>query len=256
MGEFWEPTLRSRKLDEDELDGKTDEGCYRKEKMNQQGRNSRVIIGSSCMTCVLFVTLWIPYVHVHYGVVGPFAVIMIAEFFLQLYKMVYECYASRGKFDLRLAIRITNCWTIYQILNMTFLTGGLFTYLIMLAEIEALHIPKSFWLVAIIVLACVWSIWPIQSFVRKEKYEGERRHLTKLISSFVPRFVILYTFLVYYFIAYVDSIEMNFIPALCVVYLGVDRLISMFNTVREYEQQEYYSLFRNRVRWITKRRNV
>ena len=37
---------------------------------------------------------------------------------------------------------------------------------------------------------------------------------------------------------------------LCVIYLGVDRLMTMFNTIREYEQQEYYSMFRDTVRWI------
>lgn len=189
-----------------------------------------------------------------YGVVAPFAVLFISEALLQLYKIAYECYAVRGKYNLNLAKRITNCWTIYQILNMTIFTGGLFAYMIMLAEIEALHIPKRIWLVAIIVLACVWSIKTIQPFVRKEEYNGKRRRPTNLISSFAPRFVILYTFVVYYFIACYDTIEANFIPTLCVIYLGVDRLIAMFNTVREYEQQEYYSLFRDTVKWIRERR--
>ena len=56
---------------------------------------------------------------------------------------------------------------------MTLFTGGLFAYMIMLAEIEALHIPKSVWLIAVVILACVWSIKTIQPFVRKEKYEGK-----------------------------------------------------------------------------------
>ena len=86
--------------------------------------------------------------------------------------------------------------------------------------------------------------------MRKEGYDGKRRRPTNLISSFAPRFVILYTFVVYYFIACFDTIEANFIPTLCVIYLGVDRLITMFNQVRGYEQQEYYSLFRDTVRWI------
>ena len=84
--------------------------------------------------------------------------------------IAYEYYSTRRILDLSLAIRITNCWTIYQILNMTLFTGGLFAYMIMLAEIEALHIPKSVWLIAVVILACVWSIKTIQPFVRKEKY--------------------------------------------------------------------------------------
>ena len=182
--------------------------------------------------------------------------LLVSASLLQLYKIAYECYAVRGKYGLSLAIRITNCWTIYQILNMTLLTGGLFAYMIMLAEIEALHIPKSVWLIAVVILACLWSIWPIQSFVRKENYDDKRRRPMNLISSFAPRFVILYTFVVYYFIACFDTIEANFIPTLCVIYLGVDRVITMFNQVRGYERQEYYSLFRDTVKWIRERRKM
>ena len=224
--------------------------------MNLHKINNRTIIWSYCFAYVLFVTLLIAYAYRLFEVYGALAVLIFAEFILQLYKICYEIYARCAKYDLSLAIRITNCWTIYQILNMTLTTGGLFTYLIMLAEIEALHISKIVWFVAIIILACVWSLKTIQPFVRKEKYEGKKRRPTNLISSFAPRFVILYTFVVYYFIACFDSIETNFIPTLCVIYLGVDRLITMFNTIREYEQQEYYSLFRDTVKWIRERRRM
>lgn len=222
--------------------------------MNQQGDNNRLIIWASCLSYVLVVTLLMAYAYGLYGIVAPIAVLLVSVSLLQLYKIAYVCYALHGEYDLSLATRITNCWTIYQILNMTLFTGGLFAYMIMLAEIEALHVPKRIWLVAIVILACIWSIWSIQPFVRKEKYDGKRRRPTNLISSFAPRFVILYTFVVYYFIACFDTIEANFIPTLCVIYLGVDRLITMFNQVRGYEQQEYYSLFRDTVKWMKKNR--
>lgn len=219
-------------------------------------RRNRIIIWSSCSAYVLLVTALVAYSCSLYGVLGLFSVLLISEMWLQLYKIVYEQYAKRGKYNLSHVINVTNCWIIYQILNMTLLTGCLFSYLIMLAEIEALNIPKSIWLIAIIALACVWSLRSIQPFVRKERYEGEKRRPTKLISSFAPRFVILYTFWVYYIVAYWESLATNFIPTLCVIYLGVDRLITMFNTVREYEQQEYYSLFRDTVKWIRDRKGM
>ena len=224
--------------------------------MKSQGNNNRLVIWVSCAAYLLVVTVLMAYAYGLYGVVAPFAVLFVSESFLQFYKISYECYAVRGKYDLTLAVRITNCWTIYQILNMTLLTGALFAYMIMLAEIEALHIPKSVWLVAVVILACVWSLLSIQPFVRKEKYEGKKRRPTNLIFSFAPRFVILYTFVIYYFISCFDTIEANFIPTLCVIYLGVDRLITMFNQVRGYEQQEYYSLFRDTVKWIRVRRKM
>lgn len=230
--------------------------CCMEQLCNDISGNNRIIIWTSCATFVLFVTLLITYTHCLFNIQGALVVLLLLESILQLYKIVYECYAWRGKYGLCLAVRITNCWTIYQILNTTLITGGLFTYLIMLAEIEAMHIPRRVWLVIIILLACGLSLKSIQPFVRKEKYEGERRRPMKLISSFVPRFVILYTFLVYYFIAYVEATEQSFIPTLCVAYLGGDRLITMFNTIREYERQEYYSLFRDTVRWIRRNRGL
>lgn len=224
--------------------------------MSQQGNKCRIIVWSSCTAYVLLVTLLLAYAYEIYGVVSTFAVLLVSVSLLQLYKIAYECHATRGNYDLSLVIRITNCWAIYQILNITLITGGLFAYLIMLAEIEALCIPKRVWLVGVIILACVWSLKTIQPFVRKERYEGKKRRPTNLISSFAPRFVILYTFVVYYFIACFNSIETNFIPTLCVIYLGVDRLITMLNTIREYEQQEYYSLFRDTIKWIRVQRKM
>ena len=159
--------------------------------MNRLGYNSKIIIWTSCIAYVVLVTITIAYAYKYYGVVGVLFVLLIAEFLLQVYKMVYQHKAVRVKYDTSHVINITNCWAIYQILNNSLLTGGVFTYLIMLAEIEALNIPKRVWLVVVIILACAWSIITIQPFVRKEKYEGKLRRPTKLISSFVPRFVIL-----------------------------------------------------------------
>ena len=124
--------------------------------MNQQRQNIRIIIWSSCAAYVLLVTLLLAYAYGRYGVVAPFAVLLVSAVLLQLYKMAYKCYAVRGKYDLSLAIKITNCWTIYQILNMTLLTGGLFAYTIMLAERETLHIPEKVWLLAIIIIAYIY----------------------------------------------------------------------------------------------------
>ena len=221
--------------------------------MKQQRGNSRIIIWTSCAACLLVVTILMTYGYAKYGIYGATIVFFLSIAALQPFKIAYEWYALHGDYGLKLAVRTTNYWTIYQIVNSLLCTGGAFAYMIMLGEREALHIPKSVWLVAVIILACVWSIWSIQPFVRKENYDGKRRRPTNLISSFAPRFVILYTLVVYYFIACFDTIEANFIPTLCVIYLGVDRLITMFNQVRGYERQEYYSLFRDTVKWVRKR---
>ena len=228
---------------------------FTRRKMKSQGNNSSVIIWTSCAVCLLVETVVMTYAYKLYGIYGTTIVIFLSIAALQPFKLAYEWYARHGNYGLKLVVRTTNYWTIYQIIDSLLCTGGVFAYMIIFGERETFHIPKSVWLVAVVILACVWSIWPIQSFVRKEEYNGKRRRPTNLISSFAPRFVILYTFVVYYFIACYDTIEANFIPTLCVIYLGVDRLITMFNQVREYEQQEYYSLFRDTVKWIREERN-
>ncbi len=224
--------------------------------IKQKWINSRIIIWTSCAAYLLVVTVLMAYAYRLYEIYGATIVFFLAIAALQPFKIAYEWYALHGEYGLKLAVRTTNYWTIYQIVNSLLCTGGAFAYMIMLGERETFHISKSIWLVAVVILACVWSIWPIQPFVRKVEYDGKRRRPTNLISSFAPRFVILYTFVVYYFMACFETIEANSIPTLCVIYLGVDRLITMFNQLRGYEQQEYYSLFRDTVKWIRERRKM
>jgi len=214
------------------------------------------IIWLSCLAYIVLISCLLVFSVKRYGIAGASVLLFLSLASLQFFKKIYEFVARRKrKYGLGLAVGITNCWTIYQILNMSLITGWIFSYLIMLAEMEALHIPKVVWLVIILLLACYWSMKPIQPFVRKEKYEGKRRRPTRLITAFVPRFVVLYTFVVYYFISYVGSTE-SIIPSLCVVYLGVDRLITMYNSAKEYMPQEYYSIFRDTVKWLRKVRKM
>lgn len=112
-------------------------------------------------------------------------------------------------------------------------------------------------LIVIIVLAVLLSLRPIQPFTNKAIIAERKWHLAGLISAFVPRFVLLYTFVVYYFIAFTNyEFQYQIIPSLCVVYIAIERIFSMFNTVKEYSNQEYYSLFMDTKRWIRKRRKM
>lgn len=218
--------------------------------------SNKSIILFSCSAYILLISCLLVFTVKWYGIAGASVLLFLLLASLQFFKIIYQLVARRKrKYGLGLAVGITNCWTIYQILNMSLITGGFFSYLIMLAEMEALHIPKVVWLIIILLLACYWSIKPIQPFVRKEKYEGKNRRPTRLITAFVPRFVVLYSFVVYYFISYVGSTE-RIIPSLCVVYLGVDRLITMYNAAKDYMPQEYYSIFRDTVKWLRKVRKM
>lgn len=218
---------------------------------------SGLFIWLSCSIFVVVMTIGITLAYNKYGTGGVLALLFCSEFLLQFYKIIYQGIARKKTYELKLVRNITNCWTVYMILNTILCTGGLFAYLLLFTENNTCGISKGVYCLIILVAACLLSLMPIQRFVRHKQYSGKKRYPAKLISSFVPRFVILYTFVVYYLIAYVNySSTSDLIPSLCVLYIGIERLISMFQIVSEYSKQEYYSLFKDTVKWMRKERKM
>lgn len=214
------------------------------------------VVGITCLLCILIITACVVQLNIKYGLISVFAFLFCAFASLQPYKLVYTYFARNKEYNNNLVRSITNCWTIYQILNQTIFYGGVFSYLLLLADNKIGDIPQSIYFVVIIVLACLVSFKPTQPFVNKEQYVGARRKLGKLINAFVPRFVILYTFVVYYLLAYLHTTTDNIIPTLCVAYIAIERLFTMFQTVSNYAEQEYFSLFRETAIWMRKIRNM
>ena len=215
------------------------------------------IIGVICSVYILCITTLVIWVSSRYGLGGIALLFVLAISSLQLYKLIYEWFALHKEYNFSLVKKITNCWTIYLILDIALCTGWLFSSLFLMAENGTWGIPKLVYCIIIIVLAVLLTLRPIQPYVSKEKFAVKKRRLAGLITAFVPRFVVLYTFVVYYFIAFTNFKSQNdIIPSLCVVYIAVERMISMFNTVKEYSNQEYYSLFIDTKKWIRKRRKM
>lgn len=215
------------------------------------------IIGVICSACILSITALVIWVGFHYGLVGIALLFILAISSLQLYKMTYEWFALHKEYNFSLVKKITNCWTIYLILDIALCTGWLFSSLFLMAENSTWGVPKLVYCVVIIVLAVLLTLRPIQPFTCKKIIAEKKWTTAGLISAFTPRFVILYTFVVYYFMAFTSyESQTQIIPSLCVVYIAIERIISMFNTVKEYSKQEYYSLFMDTKRWIRKRRNL
>jgi hypothetical protein len=126
-----------------------------------------------------------------------------------------------------------------------------------MAEMGTCGVPKILYCVVIIVLAVLLTLKPIWPFVKKEKYSGDSSYPAKLISAYVPRFVILYSFVVYYFISFANySSQKEIIPSLCVIYIALERMISMFDSVKGYIKQEYLRLYISTDRWIRTRRGI
>ena len=187
-----------------------------------------------------------------------FWIVFIIALIPTLFEYSYWFFARYRKYSLKLVRGITNCWTIYSIITGFLFYMFIFTCLIMAAQSTVVEIRKGIYFVVIIAFASLVSIKPIIPFVKKEKYAGKRRqNPSSLLNAFVPRFTILYTFVVYYIISYIrDHTSNDIMPFLCVVYIGVERLINMFQTISEYSRQGYYSLFRDTVKWIRKQRKM
>ena len=218
---------------------------------------SGLSIWLSCSIFVVVMTVGIALITNKYGAGYVLVLLVGAGIVLQFYKHIYQGIAYCKAYNPKLVRLITDCWTIYMIFNTILGTGGLLAYLLVLTETNMWGIPRSVYCVILLVVACLLSLAPIQRFVRHKKYAGKKRYPARLISSFVPRFVILYTFVVYYLIAYVDySSTSDLIPSLCVLYIGIERLISMFQTVAEYSEQEYYSMYIDTVKWLRKIKHI
>lgn len=215
-----------------------------------------VVAWVTCLVCILIITACVVQMNIMFGHIGVLAFLCCAFISLQPFKLVYTFYARNKEYNTHLVSSITNCWAIYQILNQSIFYGGVFAYLVLLAENKIGNIPQSVYFIIILVLACLVSLKPIQPFNRKELHKEAVWEQGKLIRAFVPRFVILYTFVVYYFLAYVRTTTENIIPSLCVAYIAIERLISMFQTVSGYAEQEYDSLFRDTEAWIKEIRHM
>ena len=208
-----------------------------------------------CSIFVIIVTACVVLVNSILGVVGIPAVLFLLFASLQFYKWTFLYRAKQKEYNLDLVISITNSRIVYLIMLISLGVSWLFSTLFTWAEDGVFGVPKSVYCIIIILLAVLMTLKPIQPFVKKEKFIGKRRSPASLINAFVPRFVILYTFVVYFFFSfatYTSSSEI--IPLLCVVYIAIERMMSMFQTVSEYSQQEYYSMFRETVKWIRKER--
>lgn len=186
-----------------------------------------------------------------YGIAAIFFVFICAIAFLQIYKICYQWFARHRRYNTILVRRITNCWIIYLILDISFCVGVLFSMLFYMAENEVLGISKLVYCIIIIVLAVLLTLIPIQPYVNKQEYPVKKHFPARLINAFVPRFVILYTFVVYYFLSFVDfTTSKQIIPSLCVVYIGIERMITMFTTIKQYYKQEYVALYKDTAKWI------
>lgn len=212
------------------------------------------------VVCSLFVacmTACIIWANSKWGVVGITVSFILSICAIQVYKMIYEWYALHGEYNLCKVKKCTNFWIIYLIIDIALVEGWIFSTLVLMAGDGTWGIPRLVYCIFIIAMAVWLTLKPTLPFVKKEKYPWNKRYPASLINAFVPRFVILYTFVVFYFLLFANfTSSKEIIPSLCVIYIGIERLISMFDTIKEYSEQEYKSLFRDTARWIKKQRKI
>ena len=211
----------------------------------------------SCAIFVICMTACVIWANSRFGIGGIICSFIISACVLQVCNFIYEFYALHGEYNLNKIVKCTTCYTLFKIFSGALIVGWFFSTIIIMAGDETRGIPKLVYCVVIIVLAVLLTLKPIRPFVKKEQYPWNKRYPANLISAFVPRFVILYTFVVFYFLSFANfTSTKDIIPSLCVTYIGIERLISMFDTVKEYSKQEFKSLFRDTARWVIKQRGI
>lgn len=228
--------------------------------MKSERINNGVVIMGGCAAYIILITLLYANILMNDNLqeVTKFWFLFTIVFIPYIFEKIYWFFARYKKYGPNLICGITNCRTISSIIGHSYITMLFFTALIVFASNAKKEISKGIFFVLVIAVACLVSIKPIIPFVKKEIFAGKRRrNPSSLLDAFVPRFIILYTFVIYYIIAYVkDSSSNDIIPSLCVVYIGVERLINMFQTIAKYSKQAYYSMFRDTVEWVKEQRKM
>ena len=190
-----------------------------------------------------------------YGVIGLASLFFLAETPLQIYKIIYEIYAKKAEYSESLVNNITRCWIIYNIVNSVLVMGLLYAFLFSVANANMFGISTSGYFFIILATSCIISLWSYHSYYTIDK-EG-RKYPTGMIYSYAPRFVIMLAFVVYYCFEYIDSVSIsNFVPALLVTYMGVDRLYGMYIGVRSSAPKEYDMIYEDTKKWIRKERKM
>ena len=77
--------------------------------MNQQRNYNRIIIWGACTAYLLVVTVLMAYGYAKYEIFGASIVFFLSIAALQPFKIAYEWYARHGNYELKHAVRVTNC---------------------------------------------------------------------------------------------------------------------------------------------------
>jgi len=230
-------------------------GCIKKiGRFMKNWKNGTVItFWRTLSICALVASLCLA--QMRWGLAGIIIVFFVSETPLQIFKMIYEAYAKKAAYCEKLVNSITRCRICYNILNSVILTSLLYVFLMAAAQEQWLGLSTNWYFVIILAISCALSLWSINSFKRKGK-DGNNRP-TSIIYAYAPRFVIMLAFVVYYCIKYINDITPEeLLPALFVVYLGVDRVYNMMMGVRCEARDSYKILYEDTERWIKKERKL
>lgn len=212
--------------------------------------DARITIRIGLITVfLLFVLLTI--VYFFFGVLGVLSGLALCCFLLQIYKIVYQCYAARKDYSDLLVRIVTRLYAIYCLLNAAIITVGIFAYLLAAAQFQWFGWSEKVFFLIIVIVALVVAIIPYYSSIKqKNDLECNRN----IIYDFVPRFVTLLFFVIYYGIKYIRDLALeDLLPAVFVIYLGIDRFVSLIIEGKSKAIEGYRRLYKNTEDWLKKK---
>lgn len=221
--------------------------------MNNLSNGSAISLTCGLLLSALVVAIYLA--QDRYGLAGIGALFMISESLLQIYKVIYEIYAHKAEYCEKLVNGITRCWIIYNILNAVFITSLLYVFLFNAADAQMWGISTNGYFIIILVVSCLISLWSYHSFQRRN-VENDKQ-TASMIYAYAPRMIIMAAFVVYYCIRYIDSITSpELLPALFLVYIGIDRMYNMISNIKSFAKKEYNYMYEDTEKWLKKVRKM
>ena len=94
-------------------------------------------------------------------------------------------------------------------------------------------------------------------YYAKIKNKWDDKTIGNIIYDFVPRLVMLLFFVVYYGIKNYNRINIEeLVPAVFVLYLGMDRFVSMLMDIRSKFKEGYEYLYNDSEKWLKKEKKI
>jgi len=186
-----------------------------------------------------------------------FASMLFFGILLQIFKLGYFRYVKKCRYCSDSVHRITICWILYN--SGCWISGLclLFGMLLVCAKCEIYGLSTTIWFFIVLIVTLVITLLSRKA-LREEKKKIKPR-LVEIMFFYFPRFFLMSSFIIYYCIIYLLNKKMSvdeIVPALFVIWLGVDRLVNLVSELKQTIQDTYDLCYEESDQLVRQRRKI